>query len=281
MEVKIARSAGFCWGVKRAVDVALSARQQADGGEVLTHGPLIHNKLVVEMLQQRGIGQFDPDRTVPANQTVVMRAHGLPPRTVETLQQKGFRLVDATCPHVVRTQKRIQQLSKRGYNVIIVGEPNHAEVVALVGYAATKVVVVSSVEEAQAVFMEEPIVVVQQSTFSQYDAARIHEVLKSRFQKIEFHNTLCGVTTKAQSEVTELVEEVDAIVVVGDRMSANTRKLAKVAKERNIPTYFVESAEELAPQEGELKKFRVVGVTAGTSTPDWQYQEVVDRLRAL
>lgn len=277
MHVRLAPSSGFCWGVKRAVDVALAARQKAKG-EVLTHGPLIHNKPVVEMLKQKGIGVYDVG--TPSNgQTVVVRAHGLPPSTLEHLQKSGYNLVDATCPHVVRTQKRVQQLSAKGYNVLIIGDKNHAEVIGLVGYSHTQVWVVSTPEEAEHLDIPEPIAVVQQSTYSQYDVANILTVLQRRFKDISIQNTLCGVTTKAQSEVTDLLKEVDAMVVVGDRMSANTKKLAKVATEARLPTYLVESANELNFEE--LKKFKTVGVTAGTSTPDWQFKEVVKRLQAL
>lgn len=277
MKVKLAKNAGFCLGVKKAVDTVFSVKKTSEG-EVLTDGPLIHNKNVISMLKKQGIGTLD-DKAMPKRATLVIRAHGISPKRYNKYIEMGFNIVDATCPRVQATQRKVKEYSRKNYNVIIVGDHNHAEVLGLIGFADTDSVVISNCEEAKNVKIKEPIAVLVQSTFSKKEFDKIVNVLQKRYENIEIINTLCGVTSRSQNEVTELCKEVDIMIVIGDRMSANTKRLTMLAKTTGIPTLQVEDVDELPLNK--LKKYNIAGITAGTSTPGWIIEEVVRKLKSI
>jgi (E)-4-hydroxy-3-methyl-but-2-enyl pyrophosphate reductase len=277
MKVELARTAGFCMGVTRAMEMALEA---ARGGlrPLYTLGPLIHNRQAVEALRAEGIRIVEDPEEVPPGAGVIIRAHGVRPEVRAQLESRGARIIDATCPHVLASQRRIAEQSAAGASVLIVGDRDHAEIRGLVGHAQGPVAVVSSVEELAGVELPPPLCIIAQTTFSERTYAAVVAEARRRFPGISVFESICSSTEDRQREVRELSGRVDAVVVVGGRHSANTLRLAEVARASGKPVVHVESAAEL--DVAELAGARVVGVTAGASTPSWVIGEVVEKLQA-
>jgi 4-hydroxy-3-methylbut-2-enyl diphosphate reductase len=277
LRIVLAKTAGFCMGVKRAMDKVLALARNRDG-RVFTVGPLIHNRQVVEMLEARGIRAATVFEDIDRG-TVLLRTHGVPPDVVEQLRAAGLEVEDGTCPHVLRGQRSIARRSAEGYRVIIVGDRDHDEVAGLAGHAAGPCHIIASVAEAREVPLEGPTLVVAQTTFEQNLFDRICAELRRRKPDVEVVESICTATSERQAEARELAERVDAMVVVGGYHSANTRRLAEVARATGTPTYHVETADEL--DGSTLAGYGVVGVTAGASTPSWITSTVIERLRRI
>ena len=274
MEVRLAKTAGFCMGVRRAMDKVLAIAEKGDG-EVYTYGPLIHNRQAVEMLQSKGVRNLD-DCPDAAGGTALIRAHGVPRHEAESLRERGFDVVDATCPHVLASQRRIRRAAAGGRRVVIAGDKDHAEVAGLVSQAPEACVVVSTVGEARAVDVSEPVCLIAQTTFSEGLYAEIAAALRERFPHVEVVRSICRATRDRQDEVLRLAAEVEAMVVVGGRHSANTTRLAELARGTGTPTFHVETPDEL--DVAALAAFSVVGLTAGASTPNWVTRAVLQAL---
>ncbi len=278
MQVKVAKRAGFCMGVRRALNEAIKASTECPG-TVCTYGPLIHNKQVVNLLQRRKVGIVDAAEQVSPGDTVVIRAHGIPPDQEEAIKKAGGNVRNATCPHVKRAQNTVEKAVKAGANVIIVGDRGHAEVDGLLGYTDGKGYVVENAEEVRALPPMEFAWIVAQTTQSDATFQQVTEAVKKRVPHIEITKTICGSTSKRQEEVLELSKEVDVIIVVGGKHSANTIRLAQLARESSVPTIHIETAEEL--DASQLKQHKTAGVTAGASTPNWIIEEVIDKLKRI
>jgi 4-hydroxy-3-methylbut-2-enyl diphosphate reductase len=276
MKVIVASDAGFCFGVKRATKAAFGAARRAEG-PVYTLGELIHNPQVVTRLEEMGVRVARSPEEVGSD-TVIIRSHGLPPETVRALREQGAEIIDLTCPTVKAVQQRAAALGREGYLVVIIGDRDHPEVQAIAGYAGPEVVIVNSEEEAGALPRAEKIGVVMQTTHAADTCHRITSVLLGRAHEIRVFNTLCDATAKRQRAALDLAGEVDVMVVVGGRNSANTGRLAEICRAAGATTYHVETAEEL--RDGWFEGAEAVGVTAGTSTADWIIEEVVARLGA-
>lgn len=281
MRVRLARHAGFCMGVRRAMELALAQAHHAEG-PVYTYGPLIHNPQVLELLASKGIKvlkEIPPPGGVSGG-TVIIRAHGVPPQDKARLKQAGFsQIVEGTCPRVIRVQAIIARAAKRGADVIIVGDASHPEVVGLLGHAQGRGRVVSRPTEVDDLPALGEVVVVAQTTQTSENFAAIVEALNHRFGSMEVHETICEATHRRQDEVKSLAQEVDGVVVVGGRNSGNTQRLALVAAESNKPVFAVETEEEL-PRD-QLAHLSLVGVTAGASTPNWLIKRVLRELGAI
>ncbi|MFA5795279.1 MAG: 4-hydroxy-3-methylbut-2-enyl diphosphate reductase [Candidatus Brocadiia bacterium] len=290
MRIKLAKTAGFCWGVKRALDSVLKIPPQYT---VYTYGPLIHNEQVVQMLRSKGVNPVTNRTEKPIKKTkrpiIVIRAHGAPPVVQEKLSGKGYKVIDATCPHVKNSQQQVMEYARKGYHMIIVGDKAHAEVFSLVGYAQSvnpnsRPVVVSSKKETIRLFnkkdinLQVPICILAQSTFQPQLYQEIIDVVKNRCSDVIVLNTICPAPTRRQREVVELSKRVEAMVVVGDHKSANTSRLAALSRSLKVPTFQVADETELPLKN--LKKFKSIGITAGTSTPDWVIQAVINRLKS-
>ena len=280
--VRLAKNAGFCMGVRRAVDMALEEAMKKDG-PIYTFGPLIHNPQVLGILEGKGVktlssmGVSCPKEGIPV--TVIIRAHGVSPEVREELKGSGVRILNATCPHVGKVQGIIQRHAKDGYATVIVGERDHAEVVGLLGYANGKGYVVNTLEEVESLPPVEKVCLVAQTTQDQKRFQSFAGAIQKRFPAAKVFNTICDSTLRRQDEVSALARKVEAIVVVGGKESGNTRRLAKISKEAGVPTFHVETEKDLDLQE--LSRYSVVGVTAGASTPNWLILKVVDRLKRL
>ncbi len=284
MKVIVAKTAGFCWGVKRAMDAVLEASVRNDGRTVQTLGPLIHNPQALELIGKRGVAVAEaPDQV--ANGTVVIRAHGIPIQDLRGLKERQARgevkIVNATCPEVAKVHHKIKKWSPKGYFTVILGSHGHAESVAHRSFAEHGSIIVSNMAEAEALTDAQlkKVLVVAQTTFTVKDYHIITDYLRARAGDGVFENTICEDTWMRQDEARELASTVDAVIVVGGKASSNTKHLAELAEKHGKPVQYVETAAEL-----ELGRFtgkETVGVLAGASTPTWLVDEVVDVLEQL
>ena len=274
LQVRISESAGFCWGVERALDLARKAAEQAPG-PVRSLGPLIHNPGVIADLENRGVNVIS-DPAEAADGTVILRSHGVPRDVKEELDAAGAVVVDATCTFVKSAQEKAAKLQLQGYFVIILGETDHPEVLALRSFAGEKSLVVESPADLPEELPSHRVGVVVQTTQSQEHLAELVKYLAPRTRELLVHNTICSATEQRQTAAMAMADQVDAVVVVGGRNSGNTRRLAELCEARQPRTYHVESAGELDP--AWFRGLTVVGITAGASTPPEQIKAVADRL---
>ncbi len=277
MKVVMAKKAGFCMGVRRAVQLAIKASYEAEK-PVYTYGPLIHNEQALKLLEMLGV---KPLKKIPskAQGTIIIRAHGVPPQDKKNLKEAGFKVIDGTCPRVSRVQALARKYSREGYHVIIVGDPDHAEVKGILGYAGKQGIVVSNFRDLENLPPLKKYVVLSQTTQDEEFFKLISEEILARYPGGKVYNTICNATHDRQREVRNLCKECDAIVVVGGKHSANTKRLAMIAREEGKEVFLVETAEEL--DLGKIQKFRKVGVTAGASTPNWVINQVIRTLEEL
>jgi len=289
MKVIRAKSAGFCWGVERAIKIAEGYALQ-NRNKVLTDGPLIHNRQMMDRLEESGIrevGDYTSDKDIKLsdeekkNAVLVVRAHGISPERRKYLKSLGTEFRDATCPDVGVIAGRIKAGARKGKHTVIFGDPKHPEVVGLMGYAGGKGHVVQTEEDIDALpEMEEGVAMVSQSTMFVQEFERLSGILRRKYPEAEVYDTICGATKERQTDLRKLVQEgAEAIVVIGGHHSANTRKLAKLATEHDRPTFHIETANQIDPES--MSRFEVVGVTAGASTPDFIIDAVCERLRAI
>jgi len=278
MKVIRARTAGFCFGVTRAIEIAERA---AESGKrpLYTPGPLIHNRQVVDELAERGVEVEEDIARMRPGGTVIVRAHGITAERRREMEAKGLDILDATCPHVLQSQERLEEYTRKGFRAVILGDAAHAEVRALLGYVYTEAVVVASIEEARAVEFAPPVCVLAQTTFHASLYGRIVDVLRERYADAVVFDSICSSTAARQREAAELARRVEAVVVVGGRHSANTVRLAEIAREAGVPAFLVEEAAEL--DLAEMACFATVGVTAGASTPAEAIDGVAAALEAL
>jgi len=264
-------------GVRRAVETTLNVIQKEDTG-VSTFGPLIHNPQVLNLLEERGVKIL---REIPEKETgtIIIRAHGIPPAQKVQLQMAGAKVKDATCPHVVKVQVIIKKYLKQGYATVIIGDRNHAEVEGLMGFAGELGRVVSSRDDINDLQLEGPYIIVSQTTQDETIFAELSQMILERFPGGRVFNTICDATHKRQEEVRILSSDVEAMVVVGGKDSANTKRLAEIAEDMGCPVFLVETEEDL--DLGALSQYECVGVTAGASTPSWMISRVVSILEAI
>jgi len=264
-------------GVRRAVETTLDMVLHEQQG-LATFGPLIHNPQVLDLLQERGVSIL---KEIPehATGTIIIRAHGVPPEQKRQLEASGAKVEDATCPRVLKVQAIIKKHHKQGYTTVIIGDRNHAEVDGLLGYAAPSGVVVSSEVEARALELTGPYIIVSQTTQDENSFEAISRLILERCPNGKVFNTICDSTHKRQNEVRNLCHQVEALVVVGGRTSANTKRLGEIAESMDTPVFMVETEEEL--DLAALRQFDCVGVTAGASTPTWMINRVVRTLESI
>lgn len=278
-EVILSPHSGFCFGVKRAINIA----EEVKGDKVFTCGPLIHNKRVTEDLRQKGIGQVSRLAEAPEGATIIIRSHGEPRAFYEDAAAYGLTLVDATCPFVSRIHDLVSEASEKGMPVLIVGSPDHPEVTATKGWAGEHAYVASSGEEAAGilrqlseeeatVFKNRHLFVVAQTTIRKEVFDEVLAVLEEQGIPCEVQNTICNATAERQQGCRETASKVDAMIVIGDQKSSNSRKLYEIAKSRCKNTYFVEKVDDLALKQ--LDEYNRIGIAAGASTPEIAIQEV-------
>ena len=289
MKVIRAKSAGFCWGVERAIQVA---REESQGGDrrVYTDGPLIHNRQMMDALgkddiQEVGDYQSKNEINVQGNDekesVVVVRAHGISPQRRRYLKSLGLPFRDGTCPDVGIIAGKVKSHSEKGYQIVIFGDPEHPEVIGLVGYANGNAHVINKEHDISNLpNLGDKVAMVSQSTMFTHEFKFLSDLLSIKYPGMLIFDTICGATKERQSDLVDLVEQgADVIVVIGGKHSANTRKLAKLASSHARPTFHIETADDLLPSDFET--FSVVGVTAGASTPEFIIRKVCERLEEL
>jgi len=268
MEVILAEHLGFCYGVKRAIEIA---RENASTeGTSSTLGPIIHNPQMVERLKKEGVGTVNSLSEMDDG-LVIIRSHGVGPNVYEEAESRGLELVDATCPHVKKAQLSAKLLSDEGYTVIIVGEKNHPEVKSIFEWTGADAHIIETEAEAEALPTVGRLGVVCQTTFSSDRFRSIASLLLEKSRDIKILRTICTATDMRQSAALDLAEQVDMMIVVGGKNSANTSRLAQLCASK-CTTYHIETADELRDEW--FKNVNKIGITAGASTPDWIIKEV-------
>ncbi|MFC1511863.1 4-hydroxy-3-methylbut-2-enyl diphosphate reductase [Candidatus Latescibacterota bacterium] len=276
VKVRIAQSAGFCMGVRKAMETVLDVSR---GREVTyTLGPLVHNPQALRMLESRYVYVAKEIDESLRGRTVVIRAHGIPPETRNLLEEIGAEVVDGTCPNVLASQKIIDRYYRQGYTIVIIGDRGHAEIDALLGMSEHTGIIVENLAEAHALPPLERVCVVAQTTLNSARFREIADEVCRHAGECHVASTICAATERRQADVRKLARETDATVVVGGRNSANTNRLAEISRELGQPTFHVENPSELDLEE--LARHDTIGVTAGASTPHWVIQEVVDAITA-
>jgi 4-hydroxy-3-methylbut-2-enyl diphosphate reductase len=277
--ILIARSAGFCFGVKRAMSIAeeTAAVPGGGGGEpIRSLGPLIHNPQAVEALERKGIHVVDSPGEVTCGR-VIVRSHGITRADRATLEGKGVSIIDATCPFVKKAQEHARRLSQEGYAVVVVGDANHPEVKSIVSYIEPGVPILTSLDDLTEEVKVRKAGVVAQTTQSFENLLQFVTAALRAFPEVRVFNTICNATVLRQRESSAVAEVADVMIVLGGYNSANTRRLAEICQAINPRTHHVETAEELPPDA--VEGAATVGVTAGASTPQWIIEELVERLR--
>jgi len=280
-EVILAESAGFCFGVKIAVDAAKEAGEKYGGA--WTDGPIIHNKQVVEFLESLNVRQLNPNQKLKKGETVLIRSHGVPPKEEQRLKEAGVNVIDATCPFVKKVHDKVRQLVEEGYYVIIIGEHGHPEVIGILGHledAGGEGIVVSNMEELiKNLPHKRRIGVVAQTTQNEDFFREAVGYIAENTEEVKIFNTICDATSVRQEEVKKLAPTVDVMIIIGGKHSGNTNRLAQISRALNPNTYHIEKADELNPEW--FKGAKRIGVSAGASTPDWIIQEVVEKIKQL
>ncbi len=279
MDVKLAQTAGFCMGVKRAVDKVLDIARSRNKKKIYTYGPLIHNPQTVDLLKKRGVIPVGSIDEIPAGERdsiLVVRTHGISPEERRIIKERGIEILDATCPKVARVQAIIKKHVSRGYTIVIVGDDGHPEIAGLLGYASGRGVIVEKVADIDKIPPSDKIGIVAQTTQNSNFYAEIVRAIKERFPHAVVFDTICNSTEKRQKEVKDLAAEMDAVVIVGGRNSANTKRLAEISEHQGRPTFLIETAEEL--KNHPLGLFTRIGVSAGASTPNWIIDRVVNNI---
>jgi (E)-4-hydroxy-3-methyl-but-2-enyl pyrophosphate reductase len=280
MKIIVAEEAGFCFGVKRALKLINEYHRQ--GEKIQTYGPLIHNVPVLNDLAAKGIGYISSLTAIDKNKILCIRTHGISREVERRLQQKGVSTLDATCPLVKKEQKIIEQIGKTKSQVLIVGDKDHPEIIAARSYARN-VKIINSLAEARALPHSREINVVAQTTLNTEFFKEVNAVLMDKSEKLHIFNTICQATQDRQEAVRKLAPKVDAIIVIGSKISSNTKKLFQIAKERNRNALQIETCADLQNHRilAKLKKFKSIGVSAGASTSPQELDNVKNFLHKL
>ena len=279
MEVILAKSAGFCFGVKRAVE---RVYEQTDSGKkIYTYGPIIHNEEVVKDLAEKGVSVIENKEELEtlSEGTVVIRSHGVPKNIYDLIEEKGLECVDATCPFVKRIHNIVEKESAKGAQIVIVGNAGHPEVEGIMGWSCSPATVIESVQEAEKFAPKEgqSVCVVSQTTFNYNKFKELVEIFEKKGYNVNVVNTICNATEERQTEAGEIAAKVDAMIIIGGKHSSNTRKLYEICSEKCSATYFIQTLEDLQlelPNTASL-----VGITAGASTPNNIIEEVQNYVR--
>ncbi len=276
MKIIVAKTAGFCWGVSRAIDLVMKAANEGHS-PIYTDGALIHNPQVLKVLEESEIHVSSNIDNVSEG-TIAIRAHGITPERRTHLKEKGLKIVDATCPHVGGIQGIVKKHTHEGYSIVIVGERGHPEVIGLLGFTQGRGYLIDADEDIERVPQLPPdkVCIVAQSTQSR---ARLHEVtdkVRQIYPNALMFDTLCDVTADRQDEVLEMAKEVDLMIVVGGKNSGNTQRMAELSREAGVHTFHIETEDEISASDVQGRK--VIGLTAGASTPDWMIKRVYQKL---
>ena len=281
MEVNVAKTAGFCFGVKRAVDQVYEQTEKEKGKKIYTYGPIIHNEEVVKDLRSRGVEVIHSEEELAAltEGIVIIRSHGVPKRIYDLLEERKLQYVDATCTFVKKIHNIVKKASEEGSHVIIIGNPEHPEVQGIMGWSLLPVTVIQDAEEAEQLSLpeEQKICIVSQTTFNYNKFKDLVEIISKKRYDISVLNTICNATKERQTEAKSIAKGVDAMIVIGDKHSSNTQKLFEICKKACNNTYYIQTLDDL--DMNQLRSVETVGITAGASTPNKIIEEVQKNVR--
>ena len=282
MQVELAKTAGFCFGVKRAVETVYQEIEKNDGDRIFTYGPIIHNDEVIADLKRQGVEVLNTLEELKrlAGGTVIIRSHGVPEAVCRLLEDKGICYVDATCPFVKKIHQIVQKESRNGAHVVIIGNSAHPEVTGIQGWAAGPVDIIQNAEEAEAFSLEnegQKVCVVSQTTFNYNKFQELVEIITKKGYDIIVLNTICNATKERQEEASGIASRVGAMIVIGDKKSSNTQKLFEICSNACENTYYIQTLGDL--NVNQLRSVETVGITAGASTPNKIIEEVQNYVR--
>ena len=281
MEVKLAKSAGFCFGVNKAMEKVYEQIEHAAGKKIYTYGPIIHNEEVVKELASKGVEVIDSLEELETREKgiLIIRSHGVAKDVQERMTDAGFTVVDATCPFVKRIHKIVEKESAQGHKIVIIGSPVHPEVEGIKGWCGKDVCIVETIEEAEVFSAEagQKICIVSQTTFNYNKFKDIVEIFEKKGYDINVVNTICNATQERQTEAKEIAAQADAMIVIGGTHSSNSKKLYEICKGECENTHFIQTLDDLYLELP--KSVRLVGITAGASTPNNIIEEVQNYVR--
>jgi len=275
MKIELASSYGFCYGVKRAIDIAQKHENS------LTYGPLIHNKDEIKRLKDGfNIGLAESLNDVKKGDTVVIRTHGIPKDELKALKEQENRVIDATCPYVTKPQQIVEKMSSNGYSVVIFGDKNHPEIKGVVSYAnGEEAFIVLDEKELEELPLRSKVAVVAQTTRKPEDFLKIVNALILKHKEVRVFNTICNATFENQDAASELSKDADVMIVIGGKHSSNTKQLHSIASRGCSDSYLIENESELQIEWFRNKK--LCGISAGASTPDWIVQNVINKIKEM
>ncbi|MPM39507.1 4-hydroxy-3-methylbut-2-enyl diphosphate reductase [bioreactor metagenome] len=279
MNVKIAKEAGFCFGVKRAMKMAWDKLEANEDG-IYALGPLIHNKQAVSKYEEKGLVTVDDISSIPDENSMIIRSHGVGEEVYIDADKKQITIVDTTCPFVKKIHKIVKEYSKKGYEIIVIGDSKHPEVIGINGWCNNNSITVKTLEDLQSIDLDKSkkYCVVAQTTINSELYLKIVDEISKRTNDVIFNNTICSATKVRQQAARELSKEVDCMIVIGGTHSSNTQKLVNICKEF-VSTFAIETKDDL--DSSALKKYSTIGVTAGASTPDWIIDDVIEFIKSI
>jgi len=274
MKVVLAKTAGFCFGVKRAVDMVY--KEVGKEEKVYTYGPIIHNEEVIEDLANKGVSMIksiEELKSITAG-TIIIRSHGVSKEIYDIIEAKGLNLVDATCPFVLKIHRIVREQSELGRHIIIIGNDTHPEVEGIKGWCKNNYFVIENAVEAEKIELSEgeTVCIVSQTTYNYKNFQDLVEIISKKGYDIIVLNTICNATEERQTEARQLAKESDAMIIIGGRHSSNTQKLYEISKLECEDTYYIQTLRDLDLEK--FQSFRSVGITAGASTPNNIIKEV-------
>lgn len=279
MEIILAKTAGFCFGVNKAVKTAFDSLEKSNGS-VCSLGPLIHNNQVVGRLNELGMKVVMSADEIEDEGQVIIRAHGVSPAVYDEIRSRKLSVVDATCPYVAKIQRLVSEKYNEGYSIVIVGDENHPEVKGINGWCGNTAEIVDSVEDADKLDLnDKKVCIVAQTTITGEKWREVTELLNNKFKNVIKFDTICNATSMRQAEAREIAGAVDMMLVVGGKSSSNTQKLFEICSKYCPNTHKIETAGDIPPVD--IKKIKKIGITAGASTPDWVIKEVIDKMDEL
>lgn len=284
MKVIRASVLGFCFGVRRAVELAEKALNENPQKKVYSLGPLIHNESVLKSLGERGLITVEEKdmETIPQESVVIIRAHGVAPKVIQRLEEKKCFIVDATCPRVKASQKMVERYTSQNDYVVLTGDRNHGEVIGIAGYAGENFIQVQDYNEAEKIQIKDSdkvnVILLSQTTYSPVEFAKIEKLFRTKYKNLAVMNTICPATNERQNALLELCKKVDGVLVIGGKTSANTTRLFITAKENCKNCAHIQSEKDIPK---DFYKLQTVGITAGASTPDGIIDTVENTLQFI
>lgn len=281
MNIKLAKTAGFCFGVKRAVETVYKQVAENEGRRIYTYGPIIHNEEVIKDMEKKGVTVLRSEKELEEvkDGIVIIRSHGVAKAICDNLKERGLSFVDATCPFVKKIHKIVMEESARGAHIVIIGNSEHPEVEGIKGWAGNEVSVIQDAREAMSFSCEKDkkICIVSQTTYNYNKFKELVEIISEKGYDIIVLNTICSATKERQEEAEAIAKDVEAMIVIGDKHSSNTQKLFEICRHACDNTYYIQTLDDL--NMNQLRSVETVGITAGASTPNNIIEEVQRNVR--